>query len=326
MKTVAEKSIFPIVQQSTSGATLPWMWVGAALLAQTAWGIYPALGRYMQTVSELPSMSILVIGGLPMALLMIVYVLPRYGLSRFRSRTIWMLALVVAIRAITNLLAMRFTMAIYVQLITLMTPFLVVALSLLLLREPVPRYTGRSISLTFVGAALMMSRQISRTGIRFNIGPGDWIGISLALASSFMLALYMLLVRRTAEVQVPSQVILIFQVTVVAAVSLPISIVVGEDWSQWTRIGARDWLVVFAYTLLVMIGANGLQIAALRHLGAPFVSSLMAWRLVSALLFAGLLLGERLTSPYQMLGIVLVMTTITWYLWQQREQQKTGAT
>ncbi len=311
-----------MANEGRPSAAGPWMWIGAALLAQTGWGIYPALGRYMQTVSGLPSMSILVIGGMPMVLLMLIYVLPKYGVSIFQSRTIWMLALVVAARSTTNLLAMRFTMAIYVQLITLMTPFLVVALSLLLVQEAVPPYTGRAVSLTFVGAVLMLSSEIGSTGIRFDLALGDWIGISLALASSFMLALYMLLIRRTAKLVVPGQVILIFQITVVVAVSLPISLLLSEDRSRWAEIGATDWLVVIAYIFVVMIGANGLQIASLRQLGAPFVSSLMAWRLVSALLFAGLLLGEWLTSPAQMLGVAIVMVTITWYLWQQREQRK----
>jgi drug/metabolite transporter (DMT)-like permease len=325
VKTIVESPTSPMAQPKGADTALPWVWVGAALLAHTGWGIYPALGRYMQTVSGLPSMSILIVGGMPMLFLMVVCVLPRYGVSLFRSRTIWMLALVVAVRAITNLLAMRFTMAIYVQLITLMTPFIVVALSLLLLHVAVPAYTGRAILLTFIGAVLMMSSEISSEGIRFNLGPSDWIGISLAFTSSIMLAFYMLLVRRTAKLAVPSQVILIFQITIVVLVSLPISLLLDEDWSQWARIGGADWMVVIAYILLVMIRANGLQIASLRHLGAPFVSSLMAWRLVSALLFASLLLGERLASPYQMLGIVIVMATITWYLWQQRKQQKTGA-
>jgi len=46
----------------------------------------------------------------------------------------------------------------------------------------------------------------------------------------------------------------------------------------------------------------------------------MAWRLVSALLFASLLLGERLSSWVQVLGAVIVLVTITWYLWQQGDQ------
>lgn len=294
------------------------MWVGAALLAQTGWGIYPVLGRYMQTVSGLPGLSILVVGGLPMALVMFVYVLPRYGGRIARSRILWLLALVVVVRSVTNILAMRYTLAVYVQLITLMTPFLVVVLSLLLLHEKAPPYTGRAVSFSFIGAFLMMVSDINGSGIHFDLSTSDWIGIALAFASSVALAGYMVVVRRTARTDLPGPVVWIFQMTMIAAFSLLLSYLMNEDWSQWTRIGTSDWLVVIAYILLVAIGANGLQIAALRHLGAPFVSSLMAWRLVSALIFASLLLGERLTSPVQFVGALIVLVTITWYLWKQQ--------
>ena len=72
------------------------------------------------------------------------------------------------------------------------------------------------------------------------------------------------------------------------------------------------------FTLGVLAGANLGQIGALRHLGAPLVSSLLGWRLVSALIIAGVLLGERLTSLWQVMGALIVLVTITWYLWQQR--------
>ena len=39
-----------------------WPWIGAALLAQAGWGVYPVLARYLQTVSLLPSMSIIAFG------------------------------------------------------------------------------------------------------------------------------------------------------------------------------------------------------------------------------------------------------------------------
>jgi drug/metabolite transporter (DMT)-like permease len=68
----------------------------------------------------------------------------------------------------------------------------------------------------------------------------------------------------------------------------------------------------------VLVGANLGQIVALRRLGAPLVSSLLAWRLVSAMVVGVLLLDERLTSPWQALGAGAVLVTITWYLWQQR--------
>lgn len=304
--------------------TASWMWVSAALLAHTGWGIYPVLGRYMQTVSGLPAMSILVVGGLPMVLVMFVYVLPRYGGRIIRSRILWVLALAVVIRSVTNILAMRYTLAVYVQLITLMTPFIVVTLSLRLLREKAPPYTGRAISFSFVGTLLMMTNDIGRAGIRFDLSASDWIGITLAFASSIALACYMIVIRKTTHLDLPGPIVWLFQMTMIATFSLLLSALMNEDWSQWTRIGSMDWLVVIAYILMVAIGANGLQIAALRHLGAPFVSSMMAWRLVSALLFAGLLLGEHLSSPAQLLGAFVVLLTITWYLWRQQGSGKSA--
>jgi type VI protein secretion system component VasK len=52
-------------------------------------------------------------------------------------------------------------------------------------------------------------------------------------------------------------------------------------------------------------------------LGAPLVSSVMAWRLIATLALAAILLGERLDSWWQALGAVMVMITITGYLWRQ---------
>ena len=141
-----------------------WYWYAIALAAHTGWGIYPVLGRYMQTISGLPSMSILVVGALPMFVLMVVYVLPRYGLAPFRSRLIWLLALVVVVRATTNLLSARFTLSIYVQLIALLTPFIVVLLSRAVFHERIPRYTGRAIFFSSLGALLMMSSSSRRRG------------------------------------------------------------------------------------------------------------------------------------------------------------------
>ena len=39
-----------------------WPWIFAALAAHTGWGAYPVFGRYLQTVTLLPSMSLLALG------------------------------------------------------------------------------------------------------------------------------------------------------------------------------------------------------------------------------------------------------------------------
>jgi drug/metabolite transporter (DMT)-like permease len=308
-----------------TAAPITWWWLAIALAAQTAWGIYPAVGRYMQTVSDLPSMSVLVLGGIPMTLLLFFYVLPRYGLRLYRGGTIWLFGLVVVLRSITNLLSQRFTLAIYVQLIGLLTPFLVVLLARLVLRERTPRYTGMALTFSLIGALLMLSENIGAQGISLAVGPSDWLGIGLALASSSFLALYMILVRRIAQrpggaTRVPPAALLAFQTVLIQITAVSISLLIGEDWSRWTEIGPTDWLVFLSYVFFVIIGANGLQISALQHVGASLMSSLMGWRLVCAFVAGIVLLGEQLTSIWQLLGMALVLVTVTLYLWQQGSQ------
>jgi drug/metabolite transporter (DMT)-like permease len=273
--------------------------------------------RYLQTVSHLPSMSLLTLGYLLVLPVVAVTLLPRIDRRVLGLRVLWLFAVTTVLRAVTNMLAARFTLAIYVQLITLMTPFVVALLSRTLLREPIPPYTGRAITLSSVGALLMMSGKVGRAGMQLALTPTDWIGIALAFVSTFFLATYMIIVRRTVLDDVPSQAVLFVQVVTLLATSALLSFLLGEDWSRWRAIGPTDWLIFGVYSLGILLGASTSQINALRHLGAPLVSSLLAWRLVSALSVAALLLGERLTSPRQALGALIVLVTVTWYLWRQ---------
>lgn len=289
-----------------------------ALGAHTFWGIYPVLGRYLQTISHIPSMSLLVVGYAPMAIIMVFYILPRYGPGMFRSRALWVFAVIVVARSISNLLASRYTLAIYVQLITLMTPFLVAFLSVVLLRERLPGRTWQAMILSFIGSLLMISSEIGAGGFHFSLTRSDWLGMGLALTSALFLALYMIAVRRTIATDAPGHVLLLFQGTVIMAATLPISLAIGEDWTTWRHLSQTDWLAVITFMTVVLVGANGLQIAALRHLGASVVSSLMGWRLVSTLAVGMLLLGEGLQSFWQALGMVIVLTTVTWYLWRSQ--------
>ncbi|UCG24927.1 MAG: DMT family transporter [Chloroflexota bacterium] len=296
----------------------PWPWIFAALAAHTAWGAYPVLARYLQTVSQLPSMSLLVAGSAVAVIALLAVVRPRLQLSLFRSPLMWFFILVIIIRATSNLLATRFTLAIYVQLITLMTPFLVVLLSATFLRDRIPPYTGRAVVLASAGALLMMSGDLSETGLRPDFGPNDWLGVGLAFGSSLTLALYMIIIRRGARRQISGRSMLLVQLLAILAFSLVASLILGEEWRRWQELALFDWLIFLAFSLGVLFGANMGQVGALRHLGAPMVSSLLAWRLVSALIFAALLLDERLTSPVQYLGALIVLATITWYLRRQR--------
>lgn len=302
---------------ATRPAALTWGGMGIALLAHTGWGAYPVLARYLQTVSDLPSMALLGLGnGLALAIYL-PFIWRRIDSRFFRSWIIWAFALVVVLRAITNLLAARFTLAIYIQPITLMTPLLVAVLSAGLFRERMPPFTWPALGLSLLGALLLMSAEIGATGFRLNLGPTDWIGIALALASALCLAVYMILVPRTVKHALPGEAILLMQLSALSITSTVISLILGEDWGRFAVIGTVDWLAFFTFVFGVLLGANLGQIVSLRRLGAPLVSSVMAWRLVATLALAALLLGEWLTSIWQIVGALLVLATITGYLWRQ---------
>ncbi len=288
-------------------------WLVWALLAHTGWGAYPVLARYLQTVAHLPSMSLLAVSMTVAALFTALTTRPRWR-HLLRQRLLWALLAVVALRAVTNLLAARFTYALYVQLITLATPWTVALLSLAFFREPAPRYTGRTALIGTVGALLILSARVqSPTALR-GWSAQDGLGLALAGVSMVSLALYMLLVRRSQGAWRGQEVFLV-QSLGVLTVGWLTTWALGEDWRPWLHLRPVDWLVFGTFAGLVLYGANRLQIAALQHIGARAVSSLLPWRLVVVLIVGVALLGETLTTWRQAVGVGLVLFALIWYLW-----------
>ncbi len=291
-------------------------WMLAALASHTGWGIYPVLARYLQVVSRLPSMSILVVSSAPLAMLVALVARRHLRADYLKSRVLWLLALTVLLRALTNLMAARYTLSIYVQLITQMTPFAVAVLGAAFFHESIPPYTGRAILLSFAGALLLASGQIGETSAPFAFSRSDGIGIALALSSMFFLALYMLLVRHSVHFGVPGEIVFLAQLVTVSVTASVLSWLFREDWGRWLVLTPRDWVVYFVFVFGVVLGANTLQIGALRRLGAATVSSMLAWRWISALVAADILLDEQLTSLRQFLGAAIIFVVITWYVRQ----------
>jgi drug/metabolite transporter (DMT)-like permease len=306
------------VEPTSTGEKLnSWQWLTVALVAQMGWGAYPVLLRYLQTVSGIPSLSLLAMGNLVVLIMVGTAVGRRIDKSLFRLPIVWLFGLMVVLRGITNLLATRYTLATYAQLIYLMTPFVVALLSRVVLHEALPRNTYKALFLALLGALLIMSGDWNATAVTGSIGRNDLLGMGMAIASSLFLALYMIITRRTATHNTSGEGLLLVHLISLFTFSAAVSLLVGESWSAWRTLSPTDWLVFGLLSLGVLLGANLGQIRSIQRLGAPVVSSMMAVRLVSALLFAGLLLGERLTSWWQLLGALVVMATITWYLRQQ---------
>jgi drug/metabolite transporter (DMT)-like permease len=296
-----------------------WNWLVITLLAQTAWGAYPVMTRYLQTVSQLPSLSILALGSFLAFVTVGLFFLPRIHARDLQSKRLLIFALIVIGRGVTNLLAARFTLAIYVQLITMLTPFLVALLSAGIWHERLPRYTGRALVLGLAGVILIIGADYPGDRAFPTANRTDWLGVSLAAGSSLLLALYMIAVRRSTFHNIRGEALLLVQLFSLAVGGFVLSFFVGESWQSWRTITASDWIIFGFLAFGVLAAANIGQIGAIRHLGAALVSSTMPWRLVSVLAVSAILLDERLTSIWQFVGVVLVMVTVSWYLWQQRE-------
>lgn len=305
----------------TTSTDASWLWISASLAAHASWGIYPVLGRYLQTVSNLPTFSILLLGNLIVLVVLGRYLIANTNMAVFRRKMVWVFAFIVIIRAVTNIVSARLTLSIYVQLVTQATPFFVIFFSTIFFKEKLPRFTIPAITIATLGALMMI-------GPNFGTAPDDptrrdSLGVTMALISVVALAMYMVLVRQTNTKTAPvsSEALLLIQLIAICLVSSGATLTFNEDWTQYTRIGIADWAVFLTFTFLVFLGANLWQIQAIQHIGAPLHSSMLASRLISALIFGWLLLDERLQSVWQLAGAALVLMTITWFLWQQRQRQ-----
>lgn len=307
------------VHTAPTAASVSWGWMLLALGSHTGWGVYPVLARYLQTVAGLPSMAMLLVANM-IALAIVGTVVWRRGeIVTLRAPVLWGVALLAMLRSVTNVLSARYTPAIYVQLTNLLTPFLVVGIGALVFRESIPRRTLPALGLTLVGALALMSGDVASAGrLVFALGLREWFGVGLALFSSLALALYMLAVRSTRKHPVSGEATFAIQLVVLVLTSGLLSAVFQEDWSRWQSLDMSGWLAFLAFALPIVLGSNLTQIHALRHLGAPLVSSMQAWRLVATLLIGGLVLAEWLSTPLQIGGALLVVVTVSWYLWSQR--------
>ena len=286
------------------------------MLAHTLWGIYPVFARYLQTVSGLPSLAMLTVAYLPLLLGFVFYGLPRDWRLIRGSRQLWLFAFIVVVRSISNVMAARYTLAIFVQMITLLTPFIVVAISLLFLNQRPPKGTIPAMSVSFVGSAMMLFGDTS-VGFAQGLTSSDWVGIGLALLSALFLAVYMIAVGRSVALPISGLRLLLFQSAAIALTSLFLSIASGEEWGRFAALGSTDWLVLAAFGILILGGANGLQITTIRKVGAAVVSSIMGWRLLITLLAGVALLHEGLSSPVQYMGMAITLAAVTWFLWKR---------
>ena len=299
---------------------LVWFGIILALAAHTGRGIFPVLARYLQTIKELPTFSFMAIVSVPLLIVFIIQVIEGKVNRQLLARAMWMMALAAVARTFFGNLAARFISASIVQLFALMTPFIVVFLNGIFFKEKLPKFTIWATGLCTIGAVLMLSKDLTQSGLSFQFTSADLLGIVFAIGGAVSTALYLLSVRNAVSYSnFPPMLILGFQTIFIFAIALSTSLLIGESLEPWRNLTLADWGVVAIFSVVVVIGSNALQIFALKYVSAPVVSSMMAWRLVVTVVLAYFILGERLETITQIIGAILVAGTVSWYLWLQRK-------
>ncbi len=304
---------------STAPSIWPYIWLG--VVGHLIWGSYPVLAK--RAIQEAPKFSMLVFAWLMVVAGGLIVARVRDGLSwrqmahtLMRTRTLWLLSLFVVTRSVTNVLAIDLTRALWVQLINLMAPFVVALLGAWVFDQPTPRFTYGALVLGTIGSALVLVEDWSQ--LQANFTGQDLLGLGTAMTSMLALAMYFQLVRRSHLQHTSGGLIMAQQGLSALPVFLLLSWLSGENWGAWTSISLGGWLAVLAVIFLVQVAGNLIQITALGGVSPALVTNMMALRLISALVLGWLILGEKLHTPWQWLGFVVVIATVTLYLHLQR--------
>ena len=296
-------------------------WLLAALGVQAAIGASMVPLRYLQAVAGLPGLAVIALTDLTAFSIMSWQVLPKIDRRFWRSKTLWAMVAIVIVRTALLTFATRLTKVYTIQLINLLAPFLVVLLNRIFVRKPLPRFTLPAISVSLVGGAMMIFGGLVDQPLDLLLTPEDGLGMGLAFLATFGIAGYMMIVKRGEEIGLPFEIVYISQIGSLTVLMGGLSLITGEDWSAFQQVDWRAILAFFTIAIGVEIGIKIGNITTLRKLGAPLVSSMLAIRLVAALIFGWVIMGERLTSILQWVGAALVVGAVTWFLVNQRTNQ-----
>ncbi len=294
-----------------------WPYLGLSVLAHFLIGSYPVFGK--RAIAEVPKFGLVMLAAMAMMITAAAVMHWREHVDAGTlwrvmrgQRVLWLFSLVVAGRSVTNILSISLTQAVWVSLISILAPFPVAMLGTWVFAEPTPPYTYRAATLATLGAVMMLVPDWRHVSAGFTVR--DAAGIGVAIVSLLLFAVHYHLIRRSHHRHVSSGMILFQQGLAMSTAFLVLTLLTGEDWGSWGRASSGAWLAALAVILLPQVGGNLAQITAMSRVTPALITSFIALRLVSALLLAGLILGEVLVAPTQWLGAALVIGVVSVYL------------
>ncbi len=302
----------------TDNTTLALDSIVLAILAHTGFGLYVVLVKYL--IEYLPRFGLLAAAFGAAVPVTFLVARRNWSWSKFRSTETWLLCGIVVIRSVTKLLAVQFTLATYVQLIDLSVPFFTPIIAALLLREAMPSRTWTALGVTGLGSFLVVT--VDPFDIQLPNGTADLVGVTFALVSSLTMAFGVVYTRYLTVRRLSPAGIFFQQVFATATTYGVLSMLTDENWQPFMSLSTSIWAVFALFILLAIIGGGLSQVFAISRINATLFSMLLSWRLVVAVGLGWFLLGERLTSLWQVLGMIIVIFTITLYIRHQAAEKQ----
>jgi drug/metabolite transporter (DMT)-like permease len=289
--------------------------IGLAMVAHSGFGLYVVFVKYL--IGYLPSFRTL---ALAFSLAVPVVLIVTYrGISwhEFERWEMWLLAGLGVGRSITKLIGLQFTFAIYVQLVDMAVPLLTPVFAWLLLKERMPPGTPLAILATTLGTLCVIT--VNPLQMTLPNGPNDLIGIGFAFVSAIFMILGVVYTRHltTRASRFRPAGLFVSQIALVAVGYWALAGFKGEPWQPFRDVGPSVWLVFGLFVALSIVAAGISQTVSISRIKATLFSALLSWRLAVAAVVGWLLLGETLSSGWQIAGVVLVKGTISLYLLRQ---------
>jgi len=310
----------PQSKDETASATL---WIILALVSHTTWGSYSVFARYLQNHHHLGPLSISALANALAFCLLTIFTRKKLNLKSLPAKEILIYAAIVIGRNLLNLYAARYTYAINVQLMALLAPFIVAYISKIFLKETLPPRTKPALIFCFLGSIFMILGGQSDVQAKDRLS--NWLGIGLSLLAGVFLAVLMLEIKRLSRKGATAETIAFYQFGPLSAFMFLASFTIKEDWQPWSNLTLPGILAFLYFAFIVLLLGTVLQNRGIAKLGAAAYTTLQASRLVSAILFSWLILGEGIQSIAQALGALIVIATITWYTLPKKLQPPAAA-
>jgi drug/metabolite transporter (DMT)-like permease len=178
----------------------------------------------------------------------------------------------------------------------------------------VPKGTIPALLATLLGAALVITVNPLQT---FSpIGSHDVLGLLLATASSILMAGLVVVTSYITQDGSNAVTLYLQQTFALSMTYLVLSLISGESWMPFLHLDWQSIGYLLIFFVVVFMG-GGLTVLAISKVNSTLFSMLLSLRLIVVFISGWLILDERLKTPYQFAGAVLVMITITLFLERQ---------